>query len=176
MRCRPQASSCRASSCGSRDRQPAGEVLADVGGGLAVERLAVAQQRNLLAAPRCRRAACAAITTCGRNAERTTAHERLDLLADERDLAPWGEVKVQRLEQMPEGLRVAAGGLVQQAEQLDARDCSYSRSPVKAASRSSPNAAEELPDGIGWSWMSLGRVTSCSWSIEVVKKPPAGSA
>ena len=46
------------------------------------------------------------------------------------------------------------------------------RSPVSAARRSSPSAALEPPDGIGVSSRSLRRATSCSWSSEVVKKPP----
>ena len=35
-----------------------------------------------------------------------------------------------------------------------------------------PSAAELLPEGIGWSPISLRRAISSSWSSEVEKKPP----
>ena len=47
---------------------------------------------------------------------------------------------------------------------------------MSAASRSRPSAAEELPEGIGWSPRSLRRAISCSWSCEVVKKPPRSAS
>ena len=95
-----------------------------------------------------------------------------EVVADERHLADRRELEVERPQQVGEGLRVAAGGLARRAAGRPRPGARTRRSPVSAAKRSRPSAAALLPDGIGWSPISLRRAISSSWSLEVEKKPP----
>ena len=112
-------------------RRAAGELLADVGGGAAVDGVAAFQQRH-------------AVGLAAREDEvrpervADDALQRAELVADQRDLLDLREAEVERLEQVGEGLRMPRDDLVQQAEDADSARSAYSCSPVSAASRSRP--------------------------------------
>ena len=156
-----------ASSVGAGDRRLADEALAHVRGGVAVDRLAALEQRH-------------AVGLAGGEhqvrpvgvADDARAAPGLGLRADDRHLLDRRQVEVGRLQQVPERLRMAAWRAGTAAAARRARDARSAPSPDSSASRSSPNAAAELPDGIGESSRSLRRAASCSWSEAVVKKPP----
>ena len=87
------------------------------------------------------------------------------------------EVPVQRLQQVPEGARVARRDLVEQRAAPRARGARIRARRVSWDRRSRPSAALEAPEGIGESSRSLRRAISASWSTAVEKKPPrSGSA
>ena len=84
-------------------------------------------------------------------------------------------MELHRLEQVAERLGMARRRLVEDAKHLEGgllvvALAGERRQPQRA------HAAEELPDGIGWSSRLRGRTISASWSAEVSKKPPVGSS
>ena len=147
------------------DRQAAGEVLADVRGGPAVDRLASAQQRPLRAPP-VAGAARPARRAGGSAARRTVAPSVVERLArparPPRVGAKWKCIACSRCANAC-GWRAA--GLVEQPEDADAPAprSRARRSARRGAAARRPPA--ELPDGIGWSLEVLAaRRSASSWS------------
>ena len=97
------------------------------------------------------------------------------VVAGQRHLAHRGQVEVGRQQQVRERVRVPGRQRVQQRQHAH-RALLVG---VLAGQRGQPQQAQRraaLPDGIGWSSRSLRRATSCSWSVEVSKKPPRSSS
>ena len=93
-------------------RRLAAEVLADVGGGPAVDEGALAQQRRLGRCP----PAPPARTRWGRKAARTAAASSRQVVADQGHLLGRGEVEVEGAEQVGEGGGVLGRGLGEEGE------------------------------------------------------------
>ena len=92
----------------------------------------------------------------GGTRSRTTRSSSPAVGPDDRHLAHGREVEVDRLQQVAECAGVAPGHRIEQPQHAE-RWRSYVPSPDSSARRSSPNAAAELPDGIGESSRSLRR-------------------
>ena len=136
----------------------AGEALAHVGGGPAVHGGAAREQRHAVRLAR-RPARCG-----GESATARRARARSCRRPPARPLAWWREVEVERLEQVREGLGMAArnaGAGAGTRRPPGARTRARRSARPAAAVRS---AALAFPDGIGWSSGSLRRATRRSWS------------
>ena len=138
--------------------------LADVGGGLAVDRHAALEQRHVVRRrPPARRAGGSrrARPAPAPRRRRPPARPRAPAPGGSRSRAAGGRTRAGA----PGRPRAAAGSAT-------ARPPRSAASPVIRASRSRPKAAAEPPEGIGASSRSLRRAIRPVWSSAVEKKPP----
>ena len=162
------------SSSGVGHRAPAGEALADVGGGAPSTGARPSSSGTPSAAAgrrRARRAGAAA------RAPRARSGSRAAGVAGQRDLADRPQVEVERLQQVR---RTPPGGAA--ASSCSSRSCADGRVPRSGPRRSAPRGAaararrRRRPPGSARPRGPCGARRSCSWSAAVEKKPPCSAS